>query len=461
MPSKTSMNDRNDTFSPMHVIYVFFLILCSTYHMLPTFGYGHLLSSPVFYIAPFILMYEAHLFISKKQKLDYIDKRVLFLFIYIVCVSFVSITFYYFKYGNVPHLTHSAIYKTATYSLNWIICITLFMHLKHLFLNISPKTIHTSFLLVVIFYVFVLIIEKLTIPYAFYWLHAPTTYYYPYCMIRLLTPESSASAPVIIMLCTILHFYSSTIKKNKLGTILSILLLVLYTIFTESKGYFACAFLAILLSSLSTWHKIRSNRKITNIRKSYFFIYFMLALLVCALILVAAYTSHVYSTSTISNICFPKIGYKTSTYTTRLAGILTGWISLLHYPFGVGFGMYQWITRQILLSETVAQIVIKILPPQLINFHEINAYTTNYINIGTKNALSNLIVFSGIVGIVTCTSIFIFLYTRIKKQSVILLTALIFTVLSISSYLSFTRQYPYAILLAFLCVSKLNNKDST
>lgn len=173
-------------------------------------------------------------------------------------------------------------------------------------------------------------LESLQIPFAFLSLHTSTTDMY--WRVRLLTQESSHTAPLIELFFVIALYYSVCIKKSKLFIAVTVGCFLVQLSVTSSKSLVV---VLILAAGFGLWSYIKMSR---NILKLY---------AVLGLVGIIAYFAMNNMHFNAANSFSQDIEEGTSTVTraiTNLSGYLTG----LMAPLGMGYYMYLVIMPQMI-----------------------------------------------------------------------------------------------------------------
>lgn len=192
--------------------------------------------------------------------------------------------------------------------------------------KIPEKKWLTPFFVVNIFMAILACVEYTQIPHAFSWLHSTETYY----RIRLLTHESSHTAPLIELFFIMAIYYATTVKKSFLYAIITVIALLVQISLTGSKSFLIVLFLACIFGG---WDYIKSLKGINKI--GLFFV--VLAVVVYLYFSISAQLLGSFHND---------IDSYTST-STRLITNLSGYTLGTICPIGTGFWGYLYFFPKI------------------------------------------------------------------------------------------------------------------
>lgn len=201
--------------------------------------------------------------------------------------------------------------------------------------NIPTNELYKPFFVLFIFLTFFAFVEYQNIPDAFLNFHHSSGSYY---RVRLLTQESSHTAPLLEVFFLLSCYYTIIIRKSKWLFTLVLFCFIYQLYVSSSKSLAVIVLLSIVYAGYSIFKSAHGAKK-------------MLVIGVFAFISVFAY---LFIYVSVVNSFQGDIENSTSTATRSLT-ILSGYLSGILFPFGSGFFSYLYIFPM-LLMELVSQI---------------------------------------------------------------------------------------------------------
>ena len=255
-----------------------------------------------------------------------------------------------------------------------------------------------------------------------------------YSRIRLLTPEASTTASLILTECVATFYYYSKIRKSKIGFVTFFICLALFFITTTSKSLFICLALLLLLFVFMA-RQIKTSIKLVVFGLLMFFCIVFLSSLISLLESdIANYTS----------------------VATRLYTSICAFILMFLMPFGCGNG-----GGVILLKNTMANDLnwySNMFPNfNLSEIHWIiNMYGSSAVT--AKSGIGQFVLLYGLIGFIIACYIIHFCYKRVKKNAYATLMLSCFVVLSLFFEL-YNGYALYSIFSLMLLESLYSQKD--
>lgn len=358
-----------------YVVY-FLIVVLSVYSDSPLYGmFSQLAFSPSFIICLILLPL---IFVFKKRLVC--ARTIIYLYALLVWIfvsSLVNVAIYAFANGLYIGSVNVLV-KTFNLVLTWLAKINVVFVCYNLIKDFDIKKIALPFQITFIGLVLLSIVELKTAPYAFSFLHA--TAIFPYWRVRLLWTESSFTTFPLILYFLISLYYSWSLKKSLVLSLINIGAFFFFVSVTGAKSMFFALGLTWILFIFISLKKTNGTKKL-----------FYLALLVLTVVGLILFSSSVGS---ILSSVFG--GYDNSlSFTTRF---YTGYVGIIHgiiYPFGTG-GIYLYTFQQLLSSN----LFIFDSLPFTYNLSEINTYimSTDGVNVAVKSGLGQYTLYWGGLG---------------------------------------------------------------
>lgn len=426
-------------------IYLTFILLLTIYQDLPLVNYiGEIGRTPMVLLFPIFLLTEIF-YLVKKRKLVY-SKFHYYFVLYFLAVCFISLVYSLFAFisGNYSFLGENILVKSIKGLIYLLLIILYIRHLFFIFLLIkNEKIVYISLMTVLLFIYTYMIYEINSLPYTFLSLHSVDE---PYWRVRLLTPESSYTGTIVVVLSTLVLYLTRSLK-SKISRIISYfmtnILFIFYVIVTGSKGFLLVMLITLFILFI----------KFINIKSYKSFVYFTLSLLLVT-------TSAYFYSEKILSMLYSDLQNYTSTI-TRLGTILISLISLVNNPLGVGTGGYlfsfsTYMDNAILILNKTFATFFSI---GNLNTEELLSYLNTEKNLGVKSGFFQWLIYGGILTIVFFYWIIKYLY-KISKHSNVLITGLIFIFLAIVIYVPLELKYEIWFFIAFLDTFSIKRGDT-
>lgn len=318
--------------------------------------------------------------------------------------------------------------RASMYSIGWFCFIAVMITLSK---DFSPKRFFRPFLWVFIFQAIFAFLEYQQMPYAFLGLHNQAETYY---RIRLLTSESSWTAPQLCIFFLMSLYYTMNVRKNKYLTLLVVCLMLYQISITGSKNLLASLFVGAAVGMYGT---------IIGILKKGF------SLKSVFVILIAIVGVHYLMTDISENLTnsIQSDLENATSIATRQTSIIAAYLIGSFIPVGTGFGSYLYFLP----------IGIKaVMPymPKVFDFTELEYYLNsgNDQALAAKSMLSQYTMYWGILGTIFFVKILVALYKQSTRdmdsyKKNIIRTAFVVILVQIST----SSDFDYSM-WAFVCV---------
>ena len=241
--------------------------------------------------------------------------------------------------------------KVATITTGYLCYLII---ISNICIKLSVKQIFKPFYYGFIFITILTFIEYQQIPFAFQQLHFSGLF--PYYRIRLLTSESSATAPLIEIFFIFALYYSHYILKNKLKTFLIIGCFLLQLLLSGSKTLLVAFTVGIIIAN---WEFIKSFFLRFSIKKFGILLFIIIGIHYCYLIFI---TPMIQS--------FTRDIEEFTSVATRAYSVSIGYGIGTVFPCGIGFSSHLY-----LLPYAMEKYISLI--PSILNTDEIISYLTN------------------------------------------------------------------------------------
>ncbi|WP_314591373.1 hypothetical protein [Paenibacillus terrigena] len=415
--------------------YLGILLLLTAYQDFPLVNkIGEIGRSPIILLLPLFIFCEIAM-LAKYKRFMVAPKLQKYLFAFIVYLTFVTLGYILvqFMQGSYSFWSEGLLGKGFKVLIYFALILLYIRHMQLVFSKIkSYKLLYASFFAAVSLLLVIMIVELVTMPNAFTFLHSGSQ---PYWRVRLLTSESSTTGTIIVAYSAILVYLSQYLKR--VAMILSNIYVAIFFLFylsvTGSKGFL----IVCLLTLTVTMMKFMDFRKKRNF-------------IVLIGVVVAMYMFITYFSAGLISSFSNDIENYTSSY-TRMGTIIIAIITVFHHPFGVGTGAYLMYFDDYLNDSInfMSRFYYNTFGISQINAGELLQYTGTAKNLGVKSGFFQWFMFGGIFSL-------LFFYLLAKnlivkvKSSIILFLALIFMLFSL---LVVTLEIKYEIWMLFAFIS--------
>jgi len=419
-------------------IFLFIVLFSAIYQDFPLFNlFGEIARSPVVFLTPLMVVYLINL---KKITVSNYSKLFILYFLYLLLISIIYTLFFYFRVGDIVLLNENIflksikmlMYPAVGFVVYLFICNYLKSNRKHIY-TLAKQVYFIQLLLL-----FVLIIESqqkstgLTI---FQALHSSQELYW---RVRLLTLESSWTGSIAIIFSLLpIYFAVNGYLTYKKGIVYltSFIFLLIYTYFSESKGYL----LLFVISVLPNVIKALSNNKYKK---------YLLPVSIASIAIISVVFTTLYNNMIVQL-------YSSITFGTRFSSYLASFRSFIIHPFGVGTGPYMYYYTESLKSILGSGWM------NVFNLKEVKQYVNTSQALSTKTYFLDQLIYGGIGFL---TFFYYFFYKRFiklskNKSNQILKIILLFIILSGSTYITYHIKYEVWIFLAIIDYIE-NNKQT-
>ncbi len=258
-----------------------------------------------------------YLFVNKEIVINQFLRRLMFLTIYLVMINIVA-DVVWICMGNGVYLHGNNIWiKSLQSTLYWAEIVVYMIVLYSSVQDFSIEEILRPFVFTFFFLFFILVIELMTMPYAFTNFHQISSEFYE--RVRLTTTESSTTVPLIIVYGFLSIFYSYYKKYY----VLFVLILVMEVIFCYSSGSKTLLFCISICILNFGFNFIKNGRR-------------ELIPVYTALLIIGVVIVFLLANSFI-DIMYGNMG---STYTIRTIPDIASVMTSLRNPFGYGGAVF-------------------------------------------------------------------------------------------------------------------------
>lgn len=415
-------------------LYLCFLLVLTVYQDFPLVNMiGEIGRSPIIVLVPLFIFCEIAM-LAKYKKVINASKLQKYLFAFILYLSFVSIAYVLIQFmqGSYSFGSENLLGKAVKVLIYFILILFYIRHMQLVFSKIkSYKVLYGCFLAVVTLLVLIMILELMSIPNAFTYLHSGSS---PYWRVRLLTSESSTTGSIIVVYSAILVYLTRYLSgfARTLSIMYASGFFLFYLFVTGSKGFLIVSLLTLVVTMI----------KFLDFRKKKNFILLISAIM--GIYLFIAYFS-AGLTSSFSN----DIENYTSSY-TRIGTILISLATVLHNPLGVGTGAYLMYFDKYLNDSInlMSQFSYNTFGISQINAGELLKYSDSDENLGVKSGFFQWVMFGGIFSVAFFYLLAKNLIVKVKSSSILFL-ALIFVLLSLL-FIALEIKYEVWLLFAFI-----------
>ncbi|NIK79539.1 hypothetical protein FHS15_004700 [Paenibacillus castaneae] len=423
-------------------VYLVILLMLTVYQDFPLVNkIGEIGRTPIIVLLPLFVFCEITM-LAKHKRVMYGSKLQTYLFAFILYLSFVSIAYILVQFlqGSYSYGSENLLGKAVKVLIYFGLILLYIRHMQLVFSKIkSFKMLYGCFLAAVTLLAVIMILELMSMPNAFTYLHSGS---HPYWRVRLLTSESSTTGSIIVVYSAILiyltQYLSAFAKQLSIGYISIFFLFYLFN--TGSKGFLIISMLTLVVTMI----------KFMDFRKKRNFV------LLIAVVL-AMYMFIVYFSGGLIKSFNNDIQNYTSSY-TRMGTIIIALLTIFHHPFGVGTGAYLVYFNQY-MDDSISMMThfyYNAFGVSEINTGELMQYSGSAKNLGVKSGFFQWVMFGGIFSFVFFYMMAKNLIIKAKSNSIIFL-ALMFILFSL---LLVTLEIKYEVWLLFAFISLfLGNND--
>lgn len=419
-------------------VYVLFLLLCYNDFITGAI-FGAIALSPILIFTPIYAAFDVFCFF-KYRKLEYskVDIIIFSFIVYSVFISLFYITAFMTMNGTDSFQDVSYLFRFTSYLITSSALFITYRHAKYIFINFKKNNIYYGVFFALVTQLFILIVELLTMPNAFSWLHF--VYTTPYYGVRLLAYETSVSGFNVPIIFAIAFYYSNNIYKSRISTYICLIFFVLYAIFSTSKGFVFSNLLSVGLFLIVLFFLYK------NLNRN------MVILFLFALILPVFFI-----------FIYPMFAEKLSsqnqavTFSTRFLDSISGIYGLFDYPFGHGFGIHQ---EALLETMTKNSNKLSFLLGSNVDTSDLSRFSYDSRGLDNKSLFSFALNIAGLFGIYLLFQILKFFLSK-KFVSYLQLYIFMYVVLSLTFFISFSANYILPVYIAFLeinCLLDVNKR---
>ena len=408
------------------IFLLFFVDIGLVFNDLPLANYiGTIGSSLMFILVPITFII---IFFQEKFKISITDNTKLFLYYYLVSLFFSILIFllYFISYESIytPYGQLIPI-KLAKASLYNLVYFFVYFTLVYIFLHIDMKKINLSIKLIFWFLIVIGVIEILNKDFLNFLHLFPVEYK----RLRLTTAEPSRAFFLLTIIGLLIIFF----EKKIITKIITLILLMLFDILIASKGGWVFIMLSLLLVYLFN----------VPLKQKLILLSFIIPLFIVFVFVFL-------------NIIQPElINDLEKFHSTSTRAITSVWalLSLVHFPFGEGYGTYLCYFQDVLrLSK---EIIFKYFPYPL-SAIEIDSMIDTGKNVGVKSGILFQIVQNGVVAVVFYFLLFRNSYKYIEKlnfniyDKYIIKVIITYTLLTLILGINIEVMYVYLLPIAYI-----------
>lgn len=411
-----------------------FLMLYQDFPLINVFG--EIARSPIPFLAPFFILYifsQRNIIISKNAK------YLLYYIFYLVLISIFFIGNIYFKEADFNVLGENIIIKSSKMlvypSMGLIFYVFIYSILRNT-KNIESLLFEALKYLQLFYCLFLMIevyfLKKATIFLPF--LHSSSGKYW---RVRLLTVEESWTGTILIFLVFFpiwLAFrLNKSSKEKRLIYACSFIILILYSIVSESKGFLFLILISIIPLFIKAIFQNNYFKKIAVI---------IIPIVSCLGIGIALVLFNIIQEQFFTSI----------TFGTRLISILSAIEVFIYHPFGVGWsGMVYYFPKAI-------QDIIDLGWIDSFNQLEIKSYITNTKALSTKSEFFDHLMYGGIIFLVFYYLFFLKSYFLLLKTTSNFWLKILVIYLILAGVVYITYHIKYEVWFVFAFVEYILNK---
>lgn len=425
---------------------VFFIVLLmAMYQDFPLVNiFGEIARSPiVFFTLPMLL----YLLMHQKLIFSKYTRYFIYYLFYLILLSVIFLPIVYFANGSFLVLKENIILK-AIKLLVYPISILIFYQFVYTLLISGKNSFNSLFnavfsvqILTGIYLIFEVFFLKKALIFASF-LHSNNIKYY---RVRLFTYEESWAGTILtflIFLPTFLVNYLDKSKEIKRSVyIISGFIFLLYTLFSESKGYLLLVVISVLPMTVNYLYKHEKFKKFLLVGSP---ILILVIIFVC-IILQKNIDEQLHSSIT---------------FGTRFTSYLASIQVFLTHPFGIGWSGFIYY-----FPEAIRD-VINTSWVSTLNLNEIKVYLTTTKALSTKTDFFDNLMYGGVAFFIFHYQFFIkryFFFSKFNQQNLFFVKVpLLFCILAGVIYITYYIKYEVWFLMAFLDVlqSRMINKKS-
>lgn len=379
--------------------------------------------------------------IYKRLRMNKFLKSMVYLLIFLIMVNIIADGVWCILDNSVVLYTENIFLKSIKSIIYWLEITAYMILIYNCVVSLEKKEILRPFVFTFFFLFIILIIELLTMPYAFAGLHyidSPSSYfgasYYP--RVRLTTTESSTTIPLIVAYGAITLYYYKCVVSNKYLIFLSAICLIVFGVSSGSKTKYFCFMLIAMVFFIE---KSKKRDKSYGIKQ-------IVALVMVILVFLWGW-----------NVLYSKFdASRGSTYSVRALPSIASFINSFIYPVGTGGAVSGYVLNQ--MVKKIYDFFSTTNFGKTISYYEIvNMLNSNEDN---KSVIAGVFNYAGQWGIIGtffwAKSIWNYLKCSILKDykgKKILLSGLICLIFFITFMGSFANHYMvwgYFIILGYL-----------
>ncbi|OBZ13624.1 hypothetical protein [Bacillus sp. FJAT-26390] len=422
-------------------IYLSLLLVLTVYQDFPLVNMiGEIGRSPIILMLPLFMFCEIAM-LAKHKRVMHGSVLQKYLFGFILYLSFISIVYLLVQFiqGSYSFGSEGLLGKAIKVLIYFVLILLYIRHMQLVFSKIkSFKVLYGCFLAVVTLLAAIMILELMSMPNAFTYLHSGN---HPYWRVRMLTSESSTTGSIVVVYSAILVYLTKYLSS--FGRTLSIVyassFFLFYVFITGSKGFM----IIILLTLVVTMIKFLDFRKKKNF-----------ILLISVVLAMYMFITN-FSAGLVSSFSNDIENY-TSSY-TRMGTIIISLATVLHNPLGVGTGAYlmyfdKYVNDSISL---MSHFYYNMFGISQINAGELLQYSGSDKNLGVKSGFFQWVMFGGIFSVLFFYLLAKNLIIKVKSSSILFL-ALVFILFSM---LLVTLEIKYEVWLLFAFISLFLGKN--
>jgi hypothetical protein len=422
-------------------IYLSLLLVLTVYQDFPLVNMiGEIGRSPIILMLPLFMFCEIAM-LAKHKRVMHGSMLQKYLFGFILYLSFISIVYLLVQFiqGSYSFGSEGLLGKAIKVLIYFVLILLYIRHMQLVFSKIkSFKVLYGCFLAVVTLLAAIMILELMSMPNAFTYLHSGS---HPYWRVRMLTSESSTTGSIVVVYSAILVYLTRYLSRfaRTLSIVYASSFFLFYVFITGSKGFM----IIILLTLVVTMIKFLDFRKKKNF-----------ILLISVVLAMYMFITN-FSAGLVSSFSNDIENY-TSSY-TRMGTIIISLATVFHNPLGVGTGAYlmyfdKYVNDSISLMSHFYYNTFGI---SQINAGELLQYSGSDKNLGVKSGFFQWVMFGGIFSVLFFYLLAKNLIVKVKSSSILFL-ALIFILFSM---LLVTLEIKYEVWLLFAFISLFLGKN--
>ncbi|OME80787.1 hypothetical protein BK120_19140 [Paenibacillus sp. FSL A5-0031] len=422
-------------------IYLCFLLVLTVYQDFPLVNMiGEIGRSPIILLVPLFVLCEIGL-LAKHKRVMHGSMLQKYIFGFILYLCFISIAYLLIQFiqGSYSFGSESLLGKAIKVLIYFVLILLYIRHMQLVFSKITSfKTLYGCFLAIVTLLTVIMILELMSMPNAFTYLHAGSN---PYWRVRMLTSESSTTGSIVVVYASILVYLTKYL--NSFGKTLTIVyasgFFLFYLFITGSKGFMIISLFTLVVTMI----------KFLDFRKKKNFV-----LLISVVLAMYMFITN-FSAGLVSSFSNDIENY-TSSY-TRMGTIIIALITVFHNPLGVGTGAYlmyfdKYVNDSI---SMMSHFYYNTFGISQINAGELLQYSGSDKNLGVKSGFFQWIMFGGLFAVVFFYLLAKNLIVKVKSSSILFL-ALVFILFSM---LLVSLEIKYEIWLLFAFISLYLGKN--